>query len=88
MPVNLLIKVVLIKVVYRGEMARGNMNKYKLLWVECVRHNEIRWKWYSNENREHEVPKAKDNAVGRETRFKKKNGLKNNTHKGINLLKG
>ena len=80
---NQLIRVGFIKMAYRGGMARGDMNKYQLLWVDCVRHDEMRWKRYPNENWEHEVPKVKDYAVGRETRFKKKNKtLKNKTLNG------
>ena len=82
---NLLIKVGFIKVTYRGGMARGDMNKYKLLWVDGVRHDELRWKRYPLENWKHEIPKIKDYIVGRETRFKKKNNtLKNKTLNGTN----
>ena len=70
---NQLIKVGFIKVTYRGGMARGDMNKYKLLWVDEVLHSEMRWKLYPDEDWEHEIPKVKDYIVGRETRFKKKN---------------
>ena len=70
---NQLIKVGFIKVTYRGGMARGDMNKYKLLWVDGVQHDKMRWKLYPDEDWEHEVPKVKDYIVGRKTRFKKKN---------------
>ena len=70
---NQLIKVGFIKVTYRGGMARGDMNKYKLLWVDEVLHSEMRWKLYPDEDWEHEIPKVKDYIVGRKTRFKKKN---------------
>jgi hypothetical protein len=80
---NQLIKVGFIKVTYRGGMARGDMNKYKLLWVDGVFHHEMRWKRFPDENWEHEIPKVKDYAVGRETRFKKiNNTLKNDTLNG------
>ena len=69
---NLLIKVGFIDLTYRGGMTRGDMNKYKLLWVEGVRHDEMRWKRYPDENWEHEIPKVKNYIVGRKTRFKKK----------------
>jgi hypothetical protein len=86
---NQLIKVGLIKVTYRGGMARGDMNKYKLLWVDGVFHHEMRWKRFPNDNWEHEIPKVKDYAVGRETRFKKiNNTLKNKTLNGTNPPKG
>ena len=82
---NQLIKVGFIKVTYRGGMARGDMNKYKLLWVDGVFHHKMRWKRFPDENWEHEIPKVKDYAVGRETRFKKiNNTLKNDTLNGTN----
>ena len=80
---NQLIKVGFIKLTYRGGMARGDMNKYKLLWINGVRLDEMRWKRYPGENWEHEIPKIKDFIVGRGTRFKKKNNtLKKNTLNG------
>ena len=86
---NLLIEVGFIKITYRGGMARGDMNKYKLLWVDGVFHHKMRWKRFPNENWEHEIPKVKDYAVGRETRFKKiNNTLKNKTLNGTNPPKG
>ena len=69
---NKLIEVGLIKVTYRGGMARGDMNKYKLLWIEGVRESECRWKRYPEENWKQEIPKIKDYTVGKGTRFKKK----------------
>ena len=82
---NQLIKVGFIKITYHGGMARGDMNKYKLLWVDGVSHDEMRWKLYPLEDWEHEIPKVKDYAVGRKTRFKKsKNTLKNNTYNSTN----
>ena len=70
-------------------MARGDMNTYELLInSELAPQSKQRWRRYPNENWEHEIPKVKDYAVGRRTRFKKKNNtLKNNTHKGTNLPK-
>jgi len=86
---NQLIKVGFIKVTYRGGMARGDMNKYKLLWVDGVFHHEMRWKRFPDENWENEIPKVKDYAVGRETRFKKiNNTLKNDTLNGTNPPNG
>ena len=82
---NKLIEVGFIKVTYRGGMARGDMNQYKLLWIEGVKHDEMRWKRYPKESWEHEIPKVKDYAVGRGTRFKKiKNTLKDETLNGAN----
>ena len=81
-----LIKVGLIKITYRGGFARGDMNTYQLLLnSEMVPQHKQRWRRYPNENWEHEIPKVKDYAVGKKTRFKKKNNtLKNNTLNGIN----
>ena len=41
---NQLIKVGFIKITYHGGMAREDMNKYKLLWVDGVPHDKMRWK--------------------------------------------
>ena len=68
---NQLIEVGFIKITYEGGMAKGDMNKYKLLWITGVRHLEMRYKRYPDENWEHEVPCKKNNMVGRKTRFKK-----------------
>ena len=82
---NQLIKVGFIRITYQGGMARGDMNKYELLFIEGVKRDDKRWKHYPKENWEHEIPKVKDFAVGRETRFKKKNNtLKNKTLNGTN----
>ncbi len=70
---NQLLEVGFIKMTYRGGMAKGDMNKYKLLWIEGVRHDEMRWKRYPNENWKHEIPSMKENIVGNKTRFKKSN---------------
>ena len=48
----------------------------------------MRWKGYPEENWVHEIPKVKDYAVGRRTRFKKiNNTLKDKTLNGTNLPK-
>ena len=84
---NSLIKVGFIRTTYRGGMARGDMNTYELLInSELALQSKQRWRRYPNENWEHEIPKVKDYAVGKETRFKKsKNTLKNQSLNGINL---
>ena len=80
---NLLIKVGFIKSTYRGDMARGYMNRYKLLWKDDVPHNEMRWKLYPSKDWEHEIPKVKGYSVGRGTRFKKiNNNLDSDTLNG------
>ena len=53
---NKLIEVGFIKVTYRGGMARGDMNQYKLLWIVGVKQDEMRWKRYPNENWADEIP--------------------------------
>jgi len=80
---NQLIRVGFIKITYRGGMARGDMNTYELLInSELAPQSKQRWKRYPKEDWEHEIPKAKDYAVGRETRFTKSNNtLKNKSHK-------
>ena len=73
------------KLIYRGGKARGDLNQYKLLFIEGVPHHEMRWKNYPNENWEHEIPRAKNTLVGLKTRFKKKSStLKNYTLNGTN----
>ena len=83
---NQLIRVGFIRLTYRGGMARGDMNTYELLInSELAPQSKQRWRRYPNENWEHEIPKVKDYAVGKETRFKKsKNTLKNDTLNGTN----
>ena len=83
---NQLVRVGLIRITYRGGMARGDMNTYELLInSQLAPQSKQRWRRYPDENWEHEIPRAKDYAVGRETRFKKsKNTLKNDTLNGTN----
>ena len=69
---NQLIRVGFIKVIHHGGMARGDMNRYKLLWTDGVFHHKMRWKRFPNENWEDDIPKVKDTLVGVKTRFKKK----------------
>jgi hypothetical protein len=68
---NKLIEVGFINITYEGGMTKGDMNKYKLLWVDGVKHLDMKWKRYPDEDWKHEVPCKKDNQVGRNTRFKK-----------------
>ena len=83
---NQLIRVGFIRVTYRGGMARGDMNTYELLInSDLAPQLKQRWRRYPNESWEHEIPKIKDYAVGKKTRFKKsKNTLKNNTYNSTN----
>ena len=80
---NQLIKVGLIRITYQGGFARGDMNRYELLFIEGVNRDDKRWKRYPDDNWENEIPRIKDFSVGKGTRFKKlKNTLVNDTHKG------
>ena len=56
---------------YRGGMCRGDMAKYKLLFIKGVPLGEQRWREYPGENWVSEIPKTKNNQVGIKTRFKK-----------------
>ena len=68
-----LIRVGLIRITYRGGMARGDINTYELLInSELAPKSKQRLRRYLDENWEHEIPKVKDYTVGRKTRFKKK----------------
>ena len=80
---NKLIEVGFIQITYEGGMGLGDMNKYKLLWIDGLHELEMRWKRYPDEDWKHEVPCKKDNMVGRDTRFKKsKSTLINKTLNG------
>ena len=68
---NKLIEVGLIKQTYRGGMCRGDMAKYKLLFVNDIFPSEERWKKYPEENWAHEKPKRKKQLVGVKTQWKK-----------------
>ena len=78
-----LIEVGLIKRTYSGGFARGDMNTYKLLFVEGIPQLGKRWKKYPKENWKVDLKKPKSYLIGVSTRFKKKNNtLKNNTLNG------
>ena len=82
---NQLIKVGLIRITYQGGFARGDMNRYELLFIEGVNRDDKRWKRYPDENWKNEIPTSKDFPIGKKTRFKKsKNTLKNDTLNGAN----
>ncbi len=66
-----LIEVGLIKQTYRGGMCRGDMAKYKLLFLKDIFPSEERWKKYPEENWAHEKPKRKKQLVGVKTQWKK-----------------
>ena len=77
---NLLIELGFIEITYEGGMTKGDMNKYKLLWIEGVPHTQMKWKRYPLENWSEDVPCKKDNMVGKATRFKSSDStLKNET---------
>ena len=83
---NQLIRVGFIEMTYQGGRGSGDCNKYKLLFIEGVRQLDKKWENYPKQDWEDDIPKVKDYAIGRGTRFKKKNNtLKNNTPKDTNL---
>lgn len=69
---NSLIECGLIKQTYRGGMCRGDRAKYKLLFIKGVPFGEQRWRDFpeKKENWKDDIPKAKKNQVGINTRFK------------------
>ena len=82
---NQLIEVGFIRITYQGGFARGDMNRYELLFIEGVKRDDKRWKRYPDENWKDEIPTSKDLPIGKKTRFKKsKNTLKNDTLNGSN----
>ena len=82
---NQLIEVGFIRITYQGGFARGDMNRYELLFIEGVKRDDKRWKRYPDENWKHEIPTSKDLHIGKKTRFKKsKNTLNNDTLNGYN----
>ena len=82
---NQLIRGGLIRITYQGGFARGDMNRYKLLFIEGVKRDDKRWKRYPDENWKDEIPTSKDLPIGKKTRFKKlKNTLKNDPLNGTN----
>ena len=86
---NQLIEVGFIRITYQGGFARGDMNRYELLFIEGVKRDDKRWKRYPDENWKDEIPTSKDFPIGKETRFKKsKNTLKNDTLNGSNHPNG
>ena len=86
---NQLIEVGFIRMTYQGGFARGDMNRYELLFIEGVKRDDKRWKRYPDENWKDEIPTSKDFPIGKETRFKKsKNTLKNDTLNGTNHPNG
>ena len=86
---NQLIEVGFIRITYQGGFARGDMNRYELLFIEGVKRDDKRWKRYSDENWKDEIITSKNLPIGKKTRFKKlKNTLKNDTLNGTNHPNG
>jgi hypothetical protein len=77
---NQLIEVGFIKQTYRGGNCRGDRATYKILCTHDVKSDNQRWRRYPDENWVHEIPKAKKQLVGKETRWKKgQSGKKTNS---------
>ena len=68
---NHLIECGLIKQTYRGGMCRGDMAKYKLLFIKGVPFGEQRWRDYPENNWKRDIPKSKKQSVGAKTRWPK-----------------
>lgn len=68
---NQLIECGLIKQTHQGGTKRGDRAKYKVLFIRGVHGEELRWKQYPQKKWLNEVPKAKNNIVGMNTRFQK-----------------
>ena len=81
---NKLIEVGLIRQTYRGGKFRGDMSKYKMLFVVGVLTTEQRWKRFPSENWEAEIPKSPKNLIGKNTRFKQKSKVTPLEKGGIN----
>lgn len=77
---NKLIEVGFIKQIYRGGNCRGDRATYKILCADDITFDNQRWRRYPDENWKHEIPKAKKQLVGKETRWKKgQSGRKTNS---------
>ena len=86
---NQLIEVGFIRMTYQGGFARGDMNRYELLFIEGVKRDDKRWNQYPYENWKDDIPTSKDLPIGKKTRFKEsKNTLKNDTLNGTNHPNG
>lgn len=68
---NELIETGLIQQTIRGGRCRGDMSKYKILFVDGVVTDEQRWRRYPGKNWGKEIPEAKNTLVGKGTRWKK-----------------
>lgn len=68
---NQLITNGLIKMAYRGGHGKGDRSQYKVLCVEGVPQAELRWLLFPKNNWENEIPKVKNNPLGKKTQFKK-----------------
>ena len=64
------------------------MNTYKLMFIKGIHQLDRKQKNYPKENWGDDIPKIENYGIGKDTRFKKKkNTLKNSTHKGTTLPK-
>ena len=58
-------------ITYLGGGGSGDRSKYKLLICDDVPKEKQRWRRYPKENWKHEVPKRKNNLIGKKTQWKK-----------------
>jgi len=60
-----------IKITHRGGGGSGDRSTFKVLISEEIDKEQQHWRRYPTENWEKEIPKAKDNLVGKKTQWKK-----------------
>ena len=68
---NQLIETGFIKITYRGGGGSGDRSTYKLFICSDIPEKKQRWRKYPAENWKDEIPKAKDNLVGKKSQWKK-----------------
>ena len=67
---NKLIEVGFIRQTYRGGNYRGDRARYEILVETKLPKDRERWRRYPTENWAHEVPAAKNQLIGKNTRWK------------------
>lgn len=68
---NQLIKTGIIQQTYRGGNGKGDMAKYKLLFVKGVSSDQQRWKSYPKKDWSHKIPTIRKQSIGNRTQWRK-----------------
>ena len=68
---NILIERGFLKITHFGGSGSGDRAKYEVLICEDMDPFNQRWRRYPKENWKHEVPKSKNNLIGKKTQWKK-----------------